>query len=74
MAKSNFHIVAIKLDMETKYREFWDEDKTVSTDGTPLHPAILADTDLVEARSLAEAKTLAGAKFPCRTLIVSSVR
>jgi len=73
MSKSTFKINAIKLGMELKYREFWIGDKKVSADGTALHPAILADTDLIEAKNLAEAEALATKEFPGRKLEISRI-
>ncbi|MGA4422866.1 hypothetical protein ACI2UY_22260 [Ralstonia nicotianae] len=71
MAKSVYKIVAIKPGMEQKYREFWIENKKVSEDGTKLHSAMLADTDMLEAKNMAEAERLAAKKYPGRALEVS---
>jgi hypothetical protein len=73
MAKSAFNVVAIRPGMELKYREFWIENKNTSSDGTELHPAMLADTDIVEARSKTEAEALAKKKFPGRKIEVSRI-
>jgi hypothetical protein len=71
MAKSTYKITAIKRGMERKYREFWIEGKKVSNDGTTLHPAMLADTDMVEAKDFSVAESMARRLFPGRTLEVS---
>ncbi|MGS0966928.1 hypothetical protein ACVCIH_06460 [Burkholderia glumae] len=71
MAKSLFKINAIKRGMERQYREFWIEGKKASTDGTALHPAMLADTDMVEAKNYPAAESMARQRFPGRTLEVS---
>lgn len=68
MGKYAFQIVAIKPGMESKYREFWFENKQTSTDCTDLHSAMLADTDIMQARNKAEALDLAKKKFPGRTI------
>lgn len=70
MAKSTYKIVAIKPGMERKYREFWVEGKNVSADGSDLHPAMLADTDMVEAKNTAAAKSIAQKRFPGHILHV----
>ena len=73
MAKSIFKVNAILPGMDQKYREFWIDDKTTSDDGTELHPAMLAETDTIEARNRAEAEAMARAKFPGRTVEVSRI-
>ncbi|HKR42542.1 MAG TPA: hypothetical protein VJU59_23205 [Paraburkholderia sp.] len=73
MAKSIFKLNIIKPDMEHKFHEFWIEKKQVSDDGTPLHAAMLADTDMFEAKNLVEAKSLAAKKYPGRTVEVSRI-
>jgi hypothetical protein len=65
MAKSLFKINIIFKGMENKWREFWIEGKTVSDeDGEELHAGLVGNSDMIEAKNLAEAQLYAAKTYP----------
>ena len=64
MAKSTYEIILIQKGREKDYRDFWNNDINVNSNGEVLHSDLVGFSNMVEAKSLSEAILLTQKQNP----------
>ena len=64
MSKYTYEVTVIREDREKDYRDFWDREINVNSDGEELHPTRVGFTEVVEAKNLNEAIAIVQKKHP----------
>ena len=64
MSKSTYNVPVIREGREKDYRDFWDHEIKVNSDGEELHSALVGFTEVVEAKNLNEAVAIVQKKHP----------
>ncbi len=64
MSKSTYEVPVIREGREKDYRDFWDREIKVNSDGEELHSALVSFTEVVEAKNLDEAIAIVQKKHP----------
>lgn len=72
MAKAMYSVVIIEKGRERDFKDFWDKQINLNSNGEVLHPNLLAITFEVEAKNEGEATAIARAKYPGRTIAYCS--
>ncbi|MCY4093508.1 MAG: hypothetical protein OXG05_00105 [Gammaproteobacteria bacterium] len=68
MSKYTYMFTVIHEGREKDYRDFWDREINVNSDGEELHPALVGFTEIVEAMNLNEAIAIVQKKHPGLTI------
>ena len=68
MPKSTYSVAVIREGREKDYRDFWDGEIKVNSDGEELHSELVGFTETVEAKNLNEAIAIVQKKHPTRKI------
>lgn len=68
MSKSTYKVTVIREGREKDYRDFWDREIKVNSDGEKLHSALVGFTEVVEAKNLNKAIAIVQKKHPALTV------
>jgi len=68
MSKSTYKVTVIREGRKKDYRDFWDHDIMVNSDGEELHSDLVGFTEVVEAKNLNEAIAIVQKKYPALTI------
>jgi len=68
MAKSTYSVTVIREGRENDYRDFWDNEIKINSDGEELHSGLVGFTETIEAKNLNEAILIVQKMYPKNTI------
>lgn len=64
MSIYSYEIILINEGRDKDYNDFWNNGVEVNDAGEVLHPALVGFTEIIDAKNLNEAISIAEKKFP----------